>query len=89
MEGTRLFDSGSVHQSSHWAPFECQQGSLRCGWRPGRERPGLAASWKYLVGVIIIYSSIRALTKKALHHPPKFISRINHEELIIYQPPHD
>jgi hypothetical protein len=28
MEGTRLFDSGSVHQSSHWAPFDCQQGSL-------------------------------------------------------------
>jgi len=29
-----------------WQPW-------RCGWRLGRERPGLAASWKYLVGDII------------------------------------
>jgi len=87
MEGTRLLDSESVHQSSHWAPFDCQQGSLRCGWRPGRERPGLAASWKYLVGVVI-YSYIRVLTKKqGTASPLKFITRINHDGLIIYQLP--
>jgi len=55
--------------------------SWRCGWRPGRERPGFAASWKYLVGVII-YSSIRALAKKALHHRWNLLL-----ELITLSPP--
>ena len=43
MEGTRLFDSGSVHPSSHWAPFDCQQGSLAApgGAGGGQEGRGL------------------------------------------------
>ena len=64
-----------------WLPTGKPGSPWRCGWRPGRERPGLAASWMYLVGVII-YSSVRALTKKALHHRWNLLL-----ELITLSPP--